>query len=40
MKSYVVREDVEQWLPLIEWLEKPAPRRDAAGTDASVVAIA
>jgi chromosome partitioning protein len=23
MKSYVVREDVEQWAPLIEWLEKP-----------------
>ena len=27
MKPYVVGEDVEQWLPLIEWLEKPtAPR--------------
>ncbi|MBV8805835.1 MAG: AAA family ATPase [Sinobacteraceae bacterium] len=23
MKSYVVREDVEQWEPLIQWLERP-----------------
>jgi len=23
MKSYIAREDVEQWAPLIEWLEKP-----------------
>jgi chromosome partitioning protein len=40
MKPYMVREDVEQWLPLIEWLDKPAPRRDPAGPDAPVVAIA
>ena len=40
MKSYVVREDVEQWLPLIEWLEKSAPPRDAKAPDASVGAIA
>jgi len=27
MKSYIVREDVEQWEPLIQWLERePAPR--------------
>ncbi len=25
MKSYVAREDVEQWGPLVEWLEKPPP---------------
>jgi chromosome partitioning protein len=24
MKSYIAREDVEQWAPLIDWLEKPA----------------
>jgi chromosome partitioning protein len=24
MKSYVAREDVEQWEPLIDWLERPA----------------
>ncbi|HEU4625977.1 MAG TPA: ParA family protein [Steroidobacteraceae bacterium] len=24
MKSYIAREDVEQWVPLIDWLEKPA----------------
>jgi chromosome partitioning protein len=23
MKTYVAREDVEQWEPLINWLEKP-----------------
>jgi chromosome partitioning protein len=23
MKSYVAREDVEQWLPLVQWLERP-----------------
>jgi chromosome partitioning protein len=40
MKSYVVREDLEQWLPLIEWLEKSAPPRDAKAPDASVGAIA
>ena len=24
MKSYIVREDIEEWRPLIEWLERPA----------------
>jgi chromosome partitioning protein len=24
MKSYIAREDVEQWEPLIDWLSKPA----------------
>ncbi len=24
MKSYIAREDVEQWAPLIDWLSKPA----------------
>jgi hypothetical protein len=23
MKSYIAREDVEQWAPLVDWLEKP-----------------
>jgi chromosome partitioning protein len=31
MKSYVVREDVEQWAPLIEWLEKPGRMAQALG---------
>lgn len=26
MKSYLVREDVEQWNPLVQWLEARAPR--------------
>ena len=25
MKSYVAHEDVEQWAPLVEWLERPKP---------------
>ena len=25
MKSYLVAEDVEQWKPLIDWIERPAP---------------
>jgi chromosome partitioning protein len=24
MKSYIAQEDVEQWEPLVEWLEKPS----------------
>ncbi|MGH8294074.1 MAG: AAA family ATPase [Steroidobacteraceae bacterium] len=27
MKSYIVREDIEEWRPLIEWLEPRAPVR-------------
>jgi chromosome partitioning protein len=27
MKSYVAAEDVEQWQPLVEWLEKPSGTR-------------
>jgi hypothetical protein len=23
MKSYVAHEDIEQWKPLVEWLERP-----------------
>jgi hypothetical protein len=23
MKAYVAQEDVDQWAPLIEWLERP-----------------
>jgi len=29
MKSYITREDVEQWVPLIDWLEKPADNAPA-----------
>jgi chromosome partitioning protein len=29
MKSYIAREDVEQWAPLIDWLEKPAANTPA-----------
>src|SRR5262249_9847174 len=28
MKSYVAREDVEQWEPLIQWLDRPALSRE------------
>ena len=36
MKSYVAQDDVEQWRPLMEWLERPrgAQCRDAAATQA------
>ncbi len=30
MKSYIAREDVEQWEPLIAWLQEPAGPRPAA----------
>ena len=40
MKSYVAREDVEHWVPLIEWLEKPKTRDVDSGTIAPAVAIA
>jgi chromosome partitioning protein len=29
MKTYVAREDVEQWEPLINWLEKPGGHEPA-----------
>jgi chromosome partitioning protein len=32
MKSYIVREDVEQWEPLIQWLDRPGiPREPVHG---------
>ncbi len=31
MKSYLVAADVEQWQPLIDWIERPPPQ--AAGSD-------
>jgi len=41
MKSYVAREDVEQWAPLIAWLGEPAGARvggaQARGTGATAV---
>jgi chromosome partitioning protein len=33
MKSYVAREDVEQWVPLLEWLEMPAVNRGNPAVD-------
>jgi chromosome partitioning protein len=35
MKNYVAHEDVEQWLPLVEWLKRPRGRQPppAAGDD-------
>jgi chromosome partitioning protein len=33
MKSYIAREDVEQWVPLIDWLEKPADNAPAPTPD-------
>jgi chromosome partitioning protein len=38
MKSYIAREDVEHWVPLIEWLEKPRTREMDAGTVAPAIA--
>jgi chromosome partitioning protein len=29
MKTYIAREDVEQWTPLIEWLSKPSANQPA-----------
>ena len=33
MKSYIAREDVEQWVPLIEWLAKPASPAEPAAPE-------
>jgi chromosome partitioning protein len=30
MKSYVAQEDVEQWVPLVQWLERPAGSQEPA----------
>jgi chromosome partitioning protein len=30
MKSYIAREDIEQWEPLIQWLEGPAAPQESA----------
>jgi chromosome partitioning protein len=40
MKSYVAGEDLEQWTPLIEWLEKPRARDADPGAAAPSVAMA
>src|SRR5207302_9747001 len=32
MKSYIAQEDVEQWEPLIEWLERPPGAHEPAQT--------
>jgi chromosome partitioning protein len=37
MKSYIAREDVENWAPLIEWLEKPKAREVDPGAIAPAV---
>jgi len=36
MKSYLVREDLDQWTPLIGWLEAPAPQFVAEGSQPGV----
>jgi chromosome partitioning protein len=38
MKSYIAREDVEQWAPLIDWLEKPAEKAPAPTPASPVLA--
>lgn len=38
MKTYIAREDVEQWAPLIEWLSKPSATEPAANPGATVLA--
>jgi chromosome partitioning protein len=38
MKSYIAREDVEQWAPLIDWLEKPAVNAPAPAPSSPVMA--
>ena len=40
MKSYIAREDVENWVPLIEWREKPKTRSEEPRTIAPAAAIA
>ena len=40
MKSYIAREDVEHWVPLTEWLEKPKTREVEPGTIGPAVASA
>ncbi len=31
MKTYIVREDIEEWRPLIEWLEAPPAHAESGG---------
>jgi chromosome partitioning protein len=33
MKSYIAREDVEQWVPLVDWLDKPSSPAEPAATE-------
>jgi chromosome partitioning protein len=33
MKSYIAREDVEQWVPLVDWLAKPSSPAEPAATE-------
>jgi chromosome partitioning protein len=40
MKTYVAREDLEQWAPLIEWLSKPGANEPAPGPTTPVLASA
>jgi chromosome partitioning protein len=40
MKSYLAREDVEQWEPLVQWLERvPAPREPVHGPTPAIVGV-
>jgi chromosome partitioning protein len=38
MKSYIVRGDIEEWRPLIEWLEMPPGTRSAGAASPAVTA--
>jgi chromosome partitioning protein len=40
MKPYVVRDDVEQWVPLIEWLSRPSSKAPEPGPASPVTASA
>lgn len=40
MKSYIGREDVEQWEPLIEWLQRPLVRHVDPGAEVPIAASA
>jgi len=36
MKTYIVREDIEEWRPLIDWLDVPPnPRKTEAASPAA-----
>jgi chromosome partitioning protein len=38
MKTYIVRDDIEEWQPLINWLESPPGARPAQAESPAVTA--